>query len=117
MDWGVGGGLATLVAIDDGAVSLYLNPGGGIIGAGTRPAVARAAEVFRSQVLPVRGAFVATSSFTVPGPDSVAFYILTDTATLTSGVIAGDQLDREGHPLRALSTAAQALLTEVRRAR
>src|SRR5215470_15513375 len=37
MDWGHGGGLATLVALDDDTVSLYLNPGGGIIGAGSHP--------------------------------------------------------------------------------
>src|SRR4051812_42040015 len=37
MDWSLGGGLATLIAIDDGTVSLYLNPGGGVIGAGAKP--------------------------------------------------------------------------------
>src|SRR5215468_5447884 len=41
MDWNLGGGLATLVAIEDGTVSLYLNPGGGIIGAGTHASVAQ----------------------------------------------------------------------------
>ncbi|MDB6035820.1 MAG: hypothetical protein JWM16_6158 [Verrucomicrobiales bacterium] len=117
MDWSLGSGVATLIAIDDGTVSLYLNPGGGVIGAGTHPAVARAAAAFRQEGLRVRHAFIETSSFSAPGPDSMAFYILTDAATLKSGVVAADQIGKTGDPLGPLGAAAQALLTEVRRAK
>jgi hypothetical protein len=49
MDWDTGGGVATLVAADDGAVSVYVDTGGGIIGAGTHEKVAKAAVLVREE--------------------------------------------------------------------
>src|SRR2546428_10544797 len=49
MDWNVGGSVATLVALDDGTVSLYLSSGGGGIGEGGRAKVARAAGAVCAQ--------------------------------------------------------------------
>jgi hypothetical protein len=117
MDWGIGAGLATLVAIDDGTVSLYLNPGGGTIGAGTHPSVAQAAAAFRAEAERARGAFSPAQSHPAPGPDSVVFYLLTDSATLATTAVSMDALQGTNHPLASLGAAAQAVLTEVRRAR
>jgi hypothetical protein len=117
MDWNLGGGLATLVAIEDGTVSLYLNPGGGIIGAGTHANVAQAATVFRDAALRRRDAFKATDSFPPPGKDAMIFYLLTDSATLTSGEVSVADLQRGDHPLASLGKTSQDLLTAVRRAK
>jgi hypothetical protein len=117
MDWNLGDGLATLVAIEDGAVSLYLNPGGGIIGAGTHTNVASAAEAFRNAAARQRTAFSERATLPAPGPDSVVFYLLTDSATLSSGSVAVADVQQGTHPLAALATASQALFAEVRRAK
>jgi hypothetical protein len=115
MDWGVGDGLATLVALEDGTVSLYLNPGGGIIGAGTHANVARAAEAFRAEAVNARAGFTAAETFPRPGPNSYTFYLLTDSATLRSGPVSAGSVRDAGHPLAGVAETAQALMTEVRR--
>jgi len=115
MDWGLGRGLATMVAIDDGSVSLYMNPGGGIIGAGTKPEVAAAAQRFRAEAERVRNQFTARTSFPKPANDSVVFYLITDSETLGSSPIdwtTGSQ----SSPLGPLNQAAQALMTQIRKA-
>ncbi len=117
MDWNLGDGLATLVAIDDGSVSLYLDPGGGTIGAGVHPNVARAADAFRHAGEAQRAAFRERSTFPIPGPDSATFYLLTDSATLSSGPISVHDLLQSANPLAALGNAAQALFAEVRQAK
>jgi len=117
MDWNMGNGLATLVAIDDGAVSLYLNPGGGIIGAGTHAGVVPVAEQFRSEATRQRQLFRPTETYAAPGADSIVFYLLTDSATLTTGPIASRELERSDHALFALNGAAQKLVAAVRQVR
>jgi len=117
MDWNTGNGLATLVAIDDGGVSLYLNPGGGIIGAGTHAAVVPVAELFRSEATRRRQLFRPTENYSAPGADSIVFYLLTDSATLTTGPIASRELERSDHALFALNGAAQKLVAAVRQVR
>ena len=116
MDWNLGSGLATLVAIDDGTVSLYLNPGGGIIGAGSHAKVATAARAFRAEALRVQSTFHGSASFPPPEAKAVVFYVLTDSATLSSGSVPASEVQNPEHPLAALGAAAQALLAEVRTA-
>jgi hypothetical protein len=114
MDWNVSGAIATLVAIDDGSVSLYLNPGGGIIGAGTHAPVASAAVTFRNEGTRQRASFRSTSAYPPPVPDAVTFYLLTDSATLTSQSFSTDALQQPEHPFAMLGATAQALIAEVR---
>ena len=115
MDWNLGDGIATLVAIDDGTVSLYMGEGGGILGAGTTPAVASAARRFLAEADRVRGDFGTPVNGALPGRDSVAFYVLTDTATLAAPAI-GSSTSGSGSALGALNEAAQALIAEIRKA-
>lgn len=115
MDWAVGSGLVTLVALDDGTVSLYLNPGGGIIGAGTHETVARAAGDFRANANAVAPRLTPASTFPRPGRDSVTFYLLTDSATLSSGSMLVGDVTAPGSPFAAAFEAAQALVTAIRR--
>jgi hypothetical protein len=116
MDWGLGGGLATMLAIDDGTVSLYLNPGGGVIGAGTKPNVAAAATRFRAEAERVRDQFTAQTTFPKPANGSVVFYLLTDSATLVSPAIEWTTRAGSGSPLAPLNEAAQELMTQIRKA-
>jgi len=118
MDWNVGDGVATLVAFDDGTVSLYLSSGGGIIGAGAHANVARAAAPFREQARAILSQLSAATTFPLPvGNNNVVFYVVTDSMTLSSGEI---EVGRSGlpasHPFAELLNSAQALITEVRRA-
>jgi len=116
MDWGLGGGLATMIAIDDGTVSLYLNPGGGMIGAGPKPNVAAAATRFRAEAERVRDQFTPRTSFPPPAEDSVVFYLLTDDATLVSPSIDWKTRAGSSSPLAPLNEAAQELMTQIRKA-
>src|SRR5688572_16293166 len=50
MELDLAGGTATIVAIADGTVSMYLSSGGGVIGAGEHAAVRIAADHFRTVV-------------------------------------------------------------------
>ncbi len=86
MDWNVGGSVATLVAFDDGTVSLYLSSGGGIIGAGAHANVARAAGPFREQARAILSKLSPATTFPLPaGNNNVVFYVVTDSMTLSSG--------------------------------
>lgn len=115
MDWNLGDGVATLVAIDDGTVSLFMGAGGGVIGAGGKPGVAAAATRFLSEADRVRDGFATTASGAIPGKDSVRFYVLTDTATLAAPSI--DAATSGGAAaLGPLNEAAQALIAEIRKA-
>ncbi|MFN8581628.1 MAG: hypothetical protein U0163_11720 [Gemmatimonadaceae bacterium] len=116
MDWNVGSGLATLVAIVDGTVSLYVTPGGGTIGAGTRAEVAAAATTFRMVTSRAATHFRATSEYPAPSPDTVVFYLLFRDKTLSTGPLPVADLTSPTHPLAVVGGAAQALLTQVRRA-
>jgi len=115
MDWGHGGGLATLVALDDDTVSLYLNPGGGIIGAGSHANVAEVAGRFREEAARHQSSFKPTNVFSSPPPGAFRFYVLTTSATLASEVVYSADLG-DAHSLRPLNDAAQQLITAVLRA-
>lgn len=119
MDWGLDGGTATLVAFNDGTTSLYLDTGGGVIGAGAHEAVRRAAESFRAEADAVRDQFTAVRAddpFTMPPSDAVTFYLVTDSATLRVGPIESRLLSAGTHPLATLGERAQAVIAAIRQA-
>jgi hypothetical protein len=117
LDWNLGGtNVATLVAFDDGTTSLYLSSGGGIIGAGAHEAVKQAAAQFRSSATAERARFAAVTQFELPSDGRSVFYLVTDTATLSSGSIANAELQRGAHPLSRLANQAQAVIGAVRQA-
>ena len=115
MDWNLGDAVATLVAIDDGTVSLYMGQGGGVIGAGGKAAVSQAAKRFLAEADRVRDGFGTATSGAIPGRDSVTFYVLTDTATLVAPSI-GAGTNGGSAALGPLNEAAQALIAEIRKA-
>lgn len=117
MDWNVGGGVATLVAFDDGTVSLYSSAGGGIIGAGAHENVKPSATAFREAATAVLARFTPTDTFPLPaGNANVIFYAVMDSVTLSSGEIEASITGLPAdHPLAGLFGRAQALITEIRR--
>jgi hypothetical protein len=115
-DWGMGDGGATLVAFDDGTTSLYFTGGGGIIGAGAHDAVRRAAASFREEAARLKPRLTRADAFPPPTGERSVFYVVTDSATLTSGPISNADLERGRPPFGELGTRAQAVITEIRKA-
>jgi hypothetical protein len=116
MDWNLGGeSVATLVAFADGATSLYLSSGGGVIGAGEHERVRRAATDFRAAAIRVRDQFRAEESFERPPSGHTRFFIVTRAHTYASPMIPNSQLRQNSHALAAVDAAAQATITEIRR--
>jgi len=114
MDWGVGNGVATLAAFDDGTVSLYTSAGGGVIGAGSRAAVRAAAEAFRSEVEKVRARFVPATAYALPGTGSAIFWAVAADQTWTSGPVPVGQIQQSPFWLAASWQAAQATIGRMR---
>jgi hypothetical protein len=113
----VGNGIATLVSFDDGTTSLYLSSGGGVIGAGAHDPVRRAAQLFREEAARVAGSFQPTGDeYPLPADGRAVFYVITDSATLTSGPLLSSELVSGKHPLAALARRAQDVITEIRKA-
>ncbi len=115
-DWQWGGGTASLVAFDDGSTSLYMIPGGGIIGAGGHESVRRAAAAFRDEGAKMLGQFHAVTEYPLPAKGYSTFYIVTDSLTLSSGALRESDLNSPSHPLATLGRLGQKVITEVRRA-
>lgn len=114
MDMGMEEGVATLVAVRDGATSLYLSSGGGFIGAGEHESVAarskdflRLARTFAPKASPAR-------EFPLPdGPGHVRFYFVTG-----AGVLGADgkeeDLGRGRHAFSELFLEAHRVISSVR---
>lgn len=116
MDWNLGGeSVATLVAFEDGATSLYLSSGGGVLGAGEHETVRDAAGRFRAAAAGLREHFSSTNDFAPPPTGHSRFFIVTPTKTLGTAAIPNGELRRRGHALAPLEAAAQAAITEIRR--
>ncbi len=115
MDWNVSGTLATLIAIADGTVSLYVSPGGGTIGAGAHAPVAAAANSFLEQSRVAESLLHAAQDFPPPTSNAATFYLLYRDRTLASAAVPVSELQVATHPLMRVGAAAQALLTEVRK--
>src|SRR5215469_4352920 len=76
MDWGVNNGTATVVAVADGTVSIYLSSGGGSIGGGQGYAVIReAGQKFLNLAKESLSRMQKTSEYPLPGKGQVYFYI------------------------------------------
>ena len=113
MEIGLPTGTATIVAIADGTVSMYLSSGGGVIGAGGHAAVAAAARRFRTVVGESRGLLRVTDDFPLPEPGQVRFQArIADGAYTAVAPEAALKVGR--HPLAPMYAAGQDLLTEIR---
>ena len=117
MDWNLGGqSVATLVAFEDGTTSLYLSSGGGVLGAADHERVRHAAADFRAAAAKVRDRFAPTDNLERPPSGHSRFFVVTRTQTLASPVLPNKELRQSNSAFAELGAAAQATLTEIRRA-
>ena len=116
MDWHVGSGVATLVAILEGTVSLYLSSGGGIIGAGAHADVFAVAKRFVTTMERHRNALKPTSDPPLPGSGGVRFIARTFEETLASDEVPTEELGEGQHALSPVFDVAQELIAVVRQA-
>ncbi|MDP3723941.1 MAG: hypothetical protein Q8R91_10705 [Candidatus Omnitrophota bacterium] len=116
MEIGYPEGVATLVALLEGSVSLYSSNGGGIIGAGEHGSVRRAAIKCIGAAEPYVEEFSNTTDYPLPDTGRVKFYLLT-----FSGILTGDfdeHLLGEGrHTLSKLFYAGHDVITAIRKVR
>ncbi len=114
MEWWLADFAVTLVCVADGTTSLYLSTGGGVIGAGNHPTVARAARNFLIAAESALAWMQPVADFPLPSPGHVRFYARTFTATYTAErseeALAGRQDD-----LWPLFGAGHEVLTQIRR--
>jgi hypothetical protein len=114
MDWGVNNGTATVVAVADGTVSIYLSGGGGSIGGGQgRAAIREAGQKFLNLAKESLSRMQKTTEYPLPGKGQVYFYVRTDAEVFTART-SQEELNSQRHPLRALGDAAQEIITKYR---
>ena len=87
MDWELGDGTATTVAYQSGDASLYLSSGGGVIGGGQHQNVSSAAKQFISLAQAFLDKATKTETTSLPGPNEVNFYLLTN-----KGIFVGKEI-------------------------
>jgi hypothetical protein len=113
MEIGLPEATATVVAIADGTVSMYLSKGGGVLGAGEHAAVRGAADQFRTVVAENRSLLERTGVFAPPDVGEVRFHARIGDDRLT-GTAPESALRTGRHPLAPLYAAGQDVLTEIR---
>ncbi|HUJ24723.1 MAG TPA: hypothetical protein VLW85_01810 [Myxococcales bacterium] len=106
-------GVATLVAIADGTVSVYFSNGGGVIGVGSQLGPRRAAEALLDEAPRFMSRAAPAKEFPLPESERVRFWFLTFDGVLgAEAETAALEENRSG--LSRLYSLAQELLTEVR---
>jgi hypothetical protein len=114
METGLPDAAYTLVAVGDGAASLYFSNGGGIIGAGelasVRPEALRLVEMAEGCLKHMKKVEV----FPVPAPGGTTFYVVTDGAVLAYTAKEEDLGEGRDQKLSKLFHQGHALITEMR---
>jgi len=114
MDWGMGSGTATVVAIADGTASVYLSSGGGSIGGGqSHESIRNAAKKMVTVAAEFQPQMRATNFYPLPRSGEVIFYVLTDAGVFTA-TASEEELSSHRHPLSKLGDAAQEIVTQYR---
>jgi hypothetical protein len=85
MELGIAEVVASLVALADGSVSVYLSNGEGVIGCGLHPDVRAAAVKMLDAAEGVVSRCIPMDSYPMPGNDRVRFYLLT-----SAGILGAD---------------------------
>ena len=114
MDWGVNNGTATVVAVADGTVSIYLSSGGGSIGGGQgHAAIREAGQKFLNLSKESLPQMQKTTEYPLPDKGQVYFYVRTAAGVFTART-SQEELNSRTHPLRSLGDAAQEIITQYR---
>jgi len=113
MEMGVQGGSATMLSMRDGSMSLYFSGGGGLLRAQAYPNIREAGAQFFSAAQQFTHLMTPTTSYPLPGPHRVRFYILTPAAALTYEANIED-LGYNRDPMSPLFHAGDRMLTQMR---
>ena len=114
MDWGVSSGTATVVAVADGTVSVYLSSGGGSIGGGqSHAAIREAGRKFLDLAKGSLSKMQKTTDYPLPDKGQVYFYVRTDAGVFTARA-SQEELSAHRNPFSALGDAAQEIITQYR---
>lgn len=105
----------TLVSLVDGACSLYISNGGGVIGAGEHAHVAALSSSIASGSGIFFSAYAApVTEFPYPSPDHVHFYFLSDSQILKTVELSEEELGEDAYPLSPLFHAIHLLIGSMR---
>jgi len=104
---------ATIVALADGTTSMYTSTGGGIIGAGTRPAVAAASTAWLSTIERHLDLLPEATESPLPPSGFVAIRALCFGQHRAIEALE-DDLGHGQHPAYALFRSAHGVITELR---
>lgn len=115
MELGYPEAVASLVAIADGAASLYFSNGGGTIGAGEHESVARVARQFVGVAAQHSQQLQEVAVASLPARGSVRFQLVTDRG-LRSAEAPEEALGEGSHPLSPLFHHGHALIAAIREA-
>lgn len=116
MEWNLGEAVATIVAVSDGTVSMYLSSGGGTIGAGEHPGPRAAGEKMIAAARAAADRLASATTLAPPGPGETAFHLRTASG-LRSAIVAAEEFDAGPsgpHPLTSFFGAAQDVITALR---
>lgn len=117
MDWFVGNGTATVVAVADGAASVYLSSGGGFTGGSESNTALRETALQAVQIAGrQRSLFRPIDDAVLPVAGEVLFY-LTTSAGIHVAKADEDKLNVGTHQLTALGNAMQKIIMEYRTSR
>jgi len=114
MEIGMSNGIATLVALGDGTISLYLSNGGGFLGVGEKDGPAKSAHRFATTAMRFVEGMPICRDASCARDGEIKFFVLIDGA-VRCATESTQVLRQGGHPLSPLFRAGHALLTEVRR--
>jgi hypothetical protein len=113
LDMGVQGGMASVTSYADGATSLYLSTGGGVIGVGTHPQARNESRAFLALAESSLGVLRPTNDIGDLAPGDIR--ILVRIGDQVFGASApNDLVQRTEHPLHALWVQGQRVLTLIR---
>ena len=113
MDMGMPRGLATLIVVADGTVSMYTSAGGGIIGVGPHEGPKRVSGELLQFAPRFSSYCKQTTVFPLPKPGNTRFYLMGPEAVVTEEVNS-EELGNGKHVLSPLFRKCHELLSEIR---
>ena len=110
------GGYATVVALGDSTTSMYTSTGGGVIGAGGRPAVAASSRRLLTVTQDYLEFFTGDEDGSLPPLGTVRLHVLTSQAPRIADIPGEAFWGKSPHPLLPLIAAAQEVISGLRNA-
>lgn len=113
MEMGIPNSVVTLACFANGDASLYYRTGGGMRGGIAHESVRKVAKDFLAASRQALPRMIRTTSYPLPGPDRVRFYVLTKDGTFTTETDR-ESLGETASELSALFYSGQAVVSQMR---